>query len=815
MTLLELAFASGESSLSVRHFSVREALSSPFVVSLWARSDDPSLDLAPLVGQPASLRAATGHAFAHLVRGRVWNGVVSYAEQVHADTSHRGLSTYHFRIVPTLWLMTQRRGYRTFQHLSVPDIADQLLGEWGIEPAWNVERARFPRLELRVQYDETDYTFLSRLLEEAGIAFAFVHDEDKGSQLTLTDAPHVATPRAAPPLFYVTNPSLSADRELVTQARIAQNIRPGALTIRAHDFRNPAFPLFAEAPRGTSPDAHYEQYHYHPGAFLMEASAGATDTPVADDRGVARQDQRFGMALAERALLGERADRRTLSFETNAIDLAPGTIFSMALHPHPELTPERKLLVTEFSAEGSSEGGWTMRGQAVFADAPYRPPLRTPKPQVVGAQSATVVGSDRQEVHTDEFGRVRVQFPWDRGGQLDERSSCWIRVSQGWAGAGHGSLALPRVGQEVLVSFIEGDPDQPVVVGRVYNQTQPVPHRLPSNGTTSTWKSDSSRGSGGFNEIRFEDGKGDELLYIQAERSLRRLVKHDETITVLHDLHKKVAANETETTGVNRVEVTGGNRTETTGASRITATGGECAQLVKQNEVERTEGGQKVCVGEDLHTVVKQRQRERVDRDLHVHVKGNRSEQVDRQQSLIVGQARHEEVARRCALDAARHIHLATAEVLVAEAARDVTMSGPGGFIRIDATGVTIKGTVVDINVAGSPGAGAAAKPQEPELPTEARVSGDFIYITFIDGFDRPIEDTPVMFATSRGSKTLRTDGTGTVRYSPGEVGGASIAISYSDDKPPVKWPISLPSSPGHHTIRLSIWSVESESDDV
>lgn len=745
MTLLHLAFASAEPSLSVRRFSVHEALSSPFTLSIWARSGDPSLDLSPLVGHPAWFRADTGHAFAQLAGGRVWSGVVSYAEQVHAEASPSGLSTYYFRVVPTLWLLTQRRNYRVFQHLSIPDIADQLLGEWNIAPAWHIERARYPKLDLKVQYDETDYAFLSRLLEEAGITFTFAHDEGAGSQLTLTDAPHLAPPRAAPPLPHVDDPSQSAEREFVTRVRLAQKIRPGAHTIRAQDLRNPAFPLFAEAPRAAGPEARYEQYHYLPGAFLIETSAGAGDTPVADDLGAARQDQRFGMDRAERALLGERMDRRGVSFETSALDLSPGTVFSIDLHPHPDLAPAQKLLVTEFSVDGSSEGEWTMAGRAVFADVSCRPPLRTPRPQVVGVQSATVVGPRDQEIHTDEFGRVRVQFPWDREGQLDERSSCWLRVGQGWAGAGYGMLALPRVGQEVLVSFIEGDPDQPVVVGRVYNQTQPAPHRLPANRTISTWKSDSSRGSDGHNEIRFEDRKGDELVDIRSEKNLRKLVKHDETITVLHDRQKNVAANETDTTGINRIEVTGGNRAETTGASRLTAVGGNRTKLVKKSERQRTQGSRHRLSGKNLDVVVKRRKRERIEADEHVHVRRNRSEQIDGPQSLLVGGDRHEDVGERYALAAAQQVHLAAGEALVGEAAADVTLQGPGGFIRIDASGVTIKGTVVDINVGGTAGRGRGAKPAPPEEPPDLEAT--WIEIILHDGGHPP---KPVAFQRYR-----------------------------------------------------------------
>jgi hypothetical protein len=162
------------------------------------------------------------------------------------------------------------------------------------------------------------------------------------------------------------------------------------------------------------------------------------------------------------------------------------------------------------------------------ARVPYRPPHVTPKPTATGVESATVVGPAGEEIHTDEFGRVRVQFPWDREGKLDDGSSCWIRVSQGWAGTGYGMMVIPRVGQEVLVGFLDGDPDQPIIVGRLFNNTTRVPYPLPKRKTVSTYKSDTSPHDGGFNEILFDDTKGAEYVYVQAQKDLWKRVKHDE-----------------------------------------------------------------------------------------------------------------------------------------------------------------------------------------------------------------------------------------------------------------------------------------------
>ncbi len=679
MSTLYLEVASGE-ALSVRRFEVREAISDLFEVSLVVRCENPSVDLEAIVGQPASFRVISALELG-AAHGHGWTGIVRSIEQAQAVAPNSGaneLSTYSLRLVPALWLLTQRRNHRIFQHLTIPDITDKLLGEWSLTPEWKIHRADYPKLPFKVQYGESDHDFLCRLWEEAGITFTFV-DRDGQSVLTLSDKPDTAPPRVGSPVGFVDKPNMEAEEEYVTEVHISHEVRPGALAVRDYDFRNPAFALFGEAPKTAAPEDFYEQYHYAPGAFLVEGPPGG-GTPAADDQGATRHDQGFGLGRADRMLLGDRAGRRAVDYRTNVVDLWPGAIFAIDGHPHAELGETKKLLVTHATFTGTPEGEWTMNGRAVFADVRYKPPHRTAKPAVQGVQTALVVGPAGQEIHTDELGRVRVQFPWDREGKNDNHSSCWIRVSQGWAGTGYGMIVLPRIGQEVLVGFLEGDPDQPIIVGRVFNATQRVPYKLPEHKTRSTWKSDSSLGSGGFNEILFEDLKGQELVYEQAEKNRRRLVKHDETITIGHDREK----------------------------------------LVKNDEREKTLGFVKVFVGKDQDIVVKADKRERVEGDSHVRVWGKRNQQVDGSQSVIVKKDRHEVVGKNHALAAAQEIHLKAGTALVIEAAQDLTLRGPGGFIRIDASGVTIRGNVVRINSGGSAGSGKGSSPEQPDEAHEA-----------------------------------------------------------------------------------------------
>lgn len=678
MPVLELSFASGESSLGVRRFSVHETLSSLFSVSVWARSENPGVDLEALIGQEASLRVQSGVKFARLGGARLWTGIVSNAQQVQAVIPGGGtkeLSTYYVRIVPKLWLLTQKRNYRVFQHQSIPDIVEKILGDWAIEPTWKLG-GEHPKLEFKVQYAESDYSFISRLLEEAGIAFWFPDDDNNGSKLFLGDKLESGELRPGEALSFVDNPNQEAEKEFVTRVRISHEVKPGAHVMRSFDFRNPTFNLMGDGPQLMGADARFEQYHYEPNSFNIETDKGG-NTPVADDKGTARHSEAYGRERAEKRLLAERSGHRAVTFDTNTIDLWPGQILKIDRHPHGEINDSSKLLVTEFSVEGTPEGEWNMSARAVFTDMPYRPQNKTPKPRVEGVQSALVVGPKGQEIHTDEFGRVRVHFPWDRESKSDDFSSLWVRVSQGWAGTGYGMIVIPRIGQEVLVAFVAGDPDQPIVVGRVFNATQTPPYKLPEHKTRSTWKSDSSLGSDGFNEIMFEDLKGHELVWEQAQKNRRRLVKNDEFITVVHDRQK----------------------------------------LVKHDETERTLGFVKIYIGKDQDIVIKHDKRERVEGNSHLRIYGKRNQQVDGKQSLTVKGDRHEIVEKNHALAAGEEIHISAGTQLVIEADQDITIKGPGGFVRIDSSGVIINGKTVKINSGGSPGSG---KGSSPDAPVEA-----------------------------------------------------------------------------------------------
>jgi len=545
----------------VREFRVHERISALFSVELVVLCESANVDFNAVLGGRAKFRMRSER------RVRTWIGICNHIRLLGAEET--GLSTYLVCIVPDLWLATQRRNYRMFQHETEPDIVRKVLTDWSIEPLSKLTET-YKKRKYRVQYAENDFAFICRMLEDAGISFYFERI-DKGTKMVLSDAPHLRETRA-PALPFRDDTSL-VTTEYVTQVSMDQKVRPGKYTMRDHDYRRPAdYKLSSSAAHAfANVEDRLERYHYVPGAFLFGASRGE-DTPHADDRGKARTDEREGQVLAEKRLHAKRAQAKSCTFETNAWDLAPGCVMRMSGHPRAKLNAE-SWLVLGVSHVGSSHGPWTHQVEVTSTDVPYRPALSTPKPKVNGMESATVVGPADEEIHCDEFGRVRVHFHWDRESNMDDRSSCWIHVSQPWGGAGYGGSALPRIGQEVLVDFLGGDPDRPVIVGRVYTNLQQTPYKLPDNKTQTGIKSNSTGGGGGYNELMFEDAQGKELVRMQAEKDLKKLVKNDEAVTIGRNRTKLVKANDSLTVGANRTKRVVANETSSIGMNQKISVG--------------------------------------------------------------------------------------------------------------------------------------------------------------------------------------------------------------------------------------------------
>jgi type VI secretion system secreted protein VgrG len=574
--LLTATIASGD-TLEIRHFKFKERISTLFEISLQVRCENPDIDLEAVVGQPASFLVRSGLG---AWQDRQFKGVVNHLEQVEVED--RGLSTYQITIVPTLWFLTQRRNYRMFQHLSELEIVRQLLGEWDVKFEERL-RSEYKKRKYRVQYGESDYAFACRMLEDAGISFFF---EQKGDEtmLVLCDAPEAATLRT-PAIPYVDKPH-DGDLEHITKVKVGRRTRPGKYTVRDHDYRRPAqYSLGATAIESVGPEEKLERYHYVPGSFLFESDKG-DPTPAADDKGKYRTNEGSAAEIAKKRLDAKRAVAKVVTFDTNALDPSPGVVLSFLDHPKSELAPGKRLLILSSQGSGKHDGEWTHTCEAISADSPFRPALSTPKPKVSGVESATVVGPAGEEIHTDEFGRVRVHFHWDRESKMDDNSSCWIHVSQPWSGTNFGGSNLPRIGQEVIVDFLGGDPDRPIIVGRVFTNLQKTPYKLPDNKTQSGWQSRSSPGGGAsnYNEIMMEDKIGQELLRMQAEKDLNKLVKNDEEANVGHDRTRSVGNNETVGIGNDRSKTVGANEMAQIGMNQLLQVGANQNTKVGNNQ---------------------------------------------------------------------------------------------------------------------------------------------------------------------------------------------------------------------------------------
>jgi len=533
MSSAQLSFESGD-HLSVRTFSVNEAVSASFQIDVVAMGDE-DIDLKKLAGRPASFGLATASG------NRIWTGVCAKISQTSVEPD--GLSGYSVRLAPVFWLLNHRLNHRIFQHLSIPEIVQKLLGEWQLPFDLKLDET-YPKREYCVQYGETDHDFIRRLLVEAGISFYFqTPPGGKETRVVLTDAPTSGEPRQ--PLPFLRSSSGAEKSEYITGVHIQQMVRPGRAVVRDFDFRRSHYPLAGIHGEG-APENLLEEYFYLPGSSNVRAEGGGGPTPVADGAGTYRHSEKEATSRARRHVEAMRSAASRVGFLTSAGDLAPGRLFSMNGHPNREVANGKKLLVVSSWITGQINDAWNIGGEAVSADMPFRPLLTAPKPsdhhrssdegpfqpltkldkpRIQGLQSAIVVGPQGEEIHADEYGRVRVQFPWDREARGDDKASCWVRVAQAWAGPGFGMITLPRVGQEVLVGFLEGDPDLPMISGRMFDTMAPVPYPLPEHKTRTSLKSASKNGS---NEITFDDKVGSELFYLEASKDLHKIVKKDE-----------------------------------------------------------------------------------------------------------------------------------------------------------------------------------------------------------------------------------------------------------------------------------------------
>jgi type VI secretion system secreted protein VgrG len=514
--------------VAVTGFRGTEALSEPFSFELdFHRHDDEAIEIADLVGAEALLTVRAPD-----LPDRFVHGFLDHVELV-ADRPRR--PSCRGRLVPQLRRLECVRGSRIFQNLSVPQIAKQVLDAGKVEQRWSIQGS-YPARDFCVQYRESDLAFAQRLLEEEGIFYFFEHRQD-GHVMVLGDGSSAYVPLpGGPKLPFRFKTGRVAGAEHIDALVSEERVAPGATALRDFDFERPALDLTASATSEQgSPDLEWYDY---PGLYL---------------------DPGEGKRLSRTRLEELRAVHRTRRGESTCRPLAPG--FELEVEDHPDPSFNGKLVAVRVEHAGRSQGS---ADEAVALDryrnvfvavdtaTPFRPARRTPRPLIPGVQTATVVGPEGEEIFPDRYGRVKVRFHWDREGSRDDRCSCWVRLGQTWAGAGFGACFIPRVGQEVLVRFLEGNPDRPIVVGAVYNGTHPPPVALPVEKTKSTVRSDSSPGSGGANELRIEDTAGSEEVFIHAQK--------DNAIEILNDKSQSVGKDESLSVAKDRSREVGGNQ---------------------------------------------------------------------------------------------------------------------------------------------------------------------------------------------------------------------------------------------------------------
>lgn len=513
-TFVSLSTPLGPEVLLLERLSGVEGVSRLFHFEMELLSEDPEIDFSKIVGQPVTVSLDL-HG---LQAPRHLHGHISRFQQLR---NRSGLACYRAELVPWLWFLTQTTDCRIFQNKRVHDIIEQICKDHGHRDIRNDLEGAYAKMEYCVQYRETDFAFVSRLMEHFGISYYFEHKKDKHVLVLVDSLSKFAECPGQKAARYKEDErvvDLLADPGVVTDLRMRQDVRPAKFTYRDYNFERPQQTLEAVS-KGTIKVKYpaYEVYD-HPGKFLV-------------------RDE--GEALARLRMQALETTYLLINGTSTCRPFMPGYTFELTGHPRGDANNKHLLLEVNHDI---SAGGYTDEKphyenhfSCIPVQDPGMIPLRpariTPWPRVEGPQTAVVVGESGEEIFTDKHGRIKVQFHWDREGKRNEESSCWVRVSQGWAGKGFGAMFLPRVGQEVIVDFLEGDPDQPIVTGAVYNAQQTPPYELPKDKTKSTIKTNSYKGSG-FNEFRFEDKAGEEEIFLHAQKDFNETIKNNHTTNV-------------------------------------------------------------------------------------------------------------------------------------------------------------------------------------------------------------------------------------------------------------------------------------------
>jgi len=639
-------------NFEVIEFTLDEALSSTYQLRVELSSFDPAVDFGALLDQPALFTIWRGDTPVRHV-----HGIVTGFEQ--GDTGFRR-TRYRAVVEPALARTALCSDWRIFQQQSVPEILEQILKSHGITDYEQVATNEHLAREYCVQAGDTDLQFLDRLAAEEGLFYRFVHS-DHGHRLIHGDRIYVHGTIEGGPVAYNPTPGGDQPEPALHRFTYAEHVRTARQTHRDYTYTHPQYDQEHSSVARDMPhhSTRYERYDY-PGRYKRDEA---------------------GKPFTQSRLLGLRRDARMATVEGDDARLVPGVAFDLTGHPREDWNHGwRPVRMRHHGVQHTSqqeEAAEALQGTQYRYTADIIPdrvdwkPEPARKPRIDGPQIASVVGPANEEIYCDDYGRVKVQFPWDRLGRHDEHSSCWIRVSQNWAGAAWGHMAIPRIGQEVIVDFLDGDCDQPIIIGRTYRATNLPPYELPQHKTRMTIKSKSHKGDG-YNELRFEDELDQEEIYVHAQKDQNIHVNHDETTFVGNDRSERVQHDETIAVGHDRKETVGNDEHVTIGQDRRHTVGRDDFLDLGRNHIIRTAKDRIEDVGNH-----------RIDKTAANH-------------SMDIGGNAEVTVQGHHQLNAGKRIERRTV-LYELQSSEKAVLRGPGGAITIDDSGITLQGIAIKL----------------------------------------------------------------------------------------------------------------------
>ncbi|MCW8930545.1 MAG: type VI secretion system tip protein TssI/VgrG [Gammaproteobacteria bacterium] len=625
--------------LRVLEFEGTESISKPFEYKLVLATQNDLLTPEQFMGN-SGLLTMVSHEQNELLHGDI--------AQFEQFSEQGDFLLYRLTLVPRFWFLTKRYNHRIFQELSIPEIIEAVFNDAGINPDdYELRLADdYPSREYCVQYGESEFNFISRLMEENGLHYHFEHQLDKHIMV-------IADHNGAFPFIQIDKnvqyhplDSLNADKEVIHRFNKGYQVRHGSACFRDYSFKSPLDRLTNH--RQTECDTALEDYHY-PGDYESKKSAlkssGVKKTVLK-----LQQHQ----TLREESQLGSNCQRLRAGMRYELYDNPNGLYNQQYLLTHIKHIGKQPQSLDEYGAGNAST--YSNDANCIPATTSYKSPVKHKKTNLVGYQSSTVTGPTGEEIYTNAHAQTKVQFPWDREGQQDENSSCWLRSSQTWAGKNWGHLILPRMGQETKVGYIHGDPDRPIITGSVYNERHKPPYELPKYKTRSTYKTHSTLGGKGYNEIRIEDRKDQEQVYFHAEKDLDIRAKYDRRDIINHDRHL----------------------------------------IVDNNRYEH--------IKDSSHHIINNNQNEKTGED----------------HSINIAQTQHSKVGQAVLTDVSQNIHFKAGQKIILEAGVELTIKAGGGFIKIDPSGITAQGASINLNSGTGAGSAANAAPKQPMVAVEA-----------------------------------------------------------------------------------------------